>query len=159
MIGHSVLPACWHSIGRRACPERSRRDGAEKRFEVAKQDLRVAPLYVHSDARIESLLLLNLLALLAYSLLERQVRGHGLVLTTRRIIEHLDTLAVIETHCWDGSVLDRLTPLTEEQTELLAALEQVLAEVVLPHWLPALPATAEPVVRSWLPPPRRPAVA
>jgi hypothetical protein len=131
------------------------KDAAEKRFEVAKQDLRVAPLYVHSDARIESLLLLNMLALLAYSLLERQVRGHGLALTTRRIIEHLETLSVIETHCWDGSVLHRLTPQNEEQRELLAALEQVLAELVLPHWLPALPAAAEPVVRSWLPPPRR----
>jgi transposase len=38
----------------------------------------VRPLYVHSDERIEALLLINLLALLVYALLERELRQHGL---------------------------------------------------------------------------------
>ena len=112
----------------------------EKGFEVAKQDLRVRPLYVHSDERIEALLLINLLALLVYSVLERQVRSKGLALTTRRLIEQLESLAVIETHCWDGSVLSRLTPVSAEQAEVLKILSEIIAEIVVPR----LPDTLRP---------------
>lgn len=115
------------------------KDGLEKRFQVFKQDLRVRPLYVHSDERIQGLLLVNLLALLTYSLLERQVHQHGLTLTTRRIIERLEALTVIETHCWDGSVLARLTPLDAAQAQLWATLAEILAELLVERFLPALP--------------------
>jgi transposase len=132
------------------------KDGLEKRFEVAKQDLQVRPLYVHSDARIQAMLLLNMLALLAYSLLERQARRRGLVLTTRRIIEQLETLTIIETHCWDGSRMCRLTPVTDEQAELLAALAQLLASVLSPHGRPALPGATAPTPSPYQPPPGPP---
>jgi transposase len=112
------------------------KDGLEKRLEVSKQDLRVRPIYVHSDERIEALLLINMLALLVYSLLERQVRHKGLALTTRRLIEQLENLSVIETHCWDGSVAYRLTPVNAEQAELLVILSEIIAEIVIPR-LPA----------------------
>jgi transposase len=102
------------------------KDGVEKRFTVCKQDLRVSPIYLHQDQRIEAMLLLNMLALLTYSILERQLRQHGLQLTTRRLIQQLETLCVIETHCWDGSVLVRLTPLPPEQAQLVERLEAVL---------------------------------
>ena len=135
------------------------KDGLEKRFTVAKQDLRVSPLYVHSDERIQAMLLLNMLALLVYGLLERQVRAQGLHLTTRRIIEQLENLAVIETHCWDGSVLYRLTPVSEEQAQLLAVLSVVVGELVrnMPRGLPALaPRVApEPMEGGWLSPPHQ----
>jgi len=108
----------------------------EKRFEVTKQDLRVRPLYVHSDERIEALLLINMLALLVYSVLERQVRRKGLALTTRRLIEQLENLSLIETHCWDGSVVYRLTPVNAEQAELLRILSEIIGEIVVPR-LPA----------------------
>ncbi len=135
------------------------KDGQEKGFEVAKQDLRVRPLYVHSDERIEALLLINLLALLVYSLLERQVRSQGLVLTTRRLIEQLESLAVIETHCWDGSVLCRLTPVNAEQAELLRVLSDIIAEIVVPR-LPASPwASPMPPSGALSPPVVRVAVA
>lgn len=109
------------------------KDGLEKRFEVTKQDLRVRPLYVHSDERIEALLLINMLALLVYSLLEREVHSKGLALTTRRLIEQLENLAVIETHCWDGSVAYRLTPVNDEQAELLRVLSEIIAEIMILH--------------------------
>jgi transposase len=112
------------------------KDGLEKRFEVTKQDLRVRPLYVHSDERIEALLLINMLALLVYSVLERQVRRKGLALTTRRLIEQLENLSLIETHCWDGSVVYRLTPVNAEQAELLRILSEIIGEIVVPR-LPA----------------------
>ena len=122
------------------------KDGLEKRFTVTKHDLKVSPLYVHSDERIQAMLLLNMLALLVYSLLERQVRRQGLALTTRRIIEQLENVAVIETHCWDGSVLYRVTPMNSTQLRLLTILARVVAEVRWPcgqRLLPLAPATLE----------------
>jgi transposase len=109
------------------------KDGVEKRFTVSKSDLKVSPVYLHKDERIEAMLLINMLALLAYSLLERQARQNGLQMTTRRIIQKLDSLDVIETQCWDGSRLCRLVPVDEEQALLLATLQQVLAKLVIPR--------------------------
>ena len=80
------------------------KDGVEKDFRIAKSDLKVSPIYLHKDDRIAGMLLINMLALLTYSLLERQTRQHGWQMTTRRIIATLDSLDVIETWCWDGSV-------------------------------------------------------
>lgn len=102
------------------------KDGVEKRFRVTKSDLQVSPMFVHLDSRLEGLLLVNMIALLAYSLLERQMRQSGLNLTTRRLIEKLDNLHLIETYYLDGSCGRRLTPLAPEQLLLW----QTLAEVV-----------------------------
>lgn len=102
------------------------KDGVEKRFTVSKKDLKVSPIYLHKDDRIKAMLLVNMIALLAYSILERQMRQHGLQMTTRRLIEQLETLCIIETHCWDGSVLMRLTPLTPEQKQLLGVIDAIL---------------------------------
>jgi transposase len=109
------------------------KDGLEKRFTVAKSDLKVSPLYLHKDERIEAMLLLNMLALLAYSLLERQAHQNGLQITTRQIIRKLENLDVIETCCWDGSRLYRLVLVDAEQTALLHALRQILADLHIPR--------------------------
>jgi transposase len=111
------------------------KDGVEKCFKISKSDLKVSPIYLHKDKRIEGMLLINMLALLAYSLLERQVRQNGLHMTTRRIIQKLETLDVIETWCWDGSCLYRLTPVDEEQAALLVALAHILTDLRQPRWL------------------------
>jgi len=104
----------------------------------------VRPIYVHSDERIEAMLLINMLALLVYSLLEREMRQHGLPLTTRRLIERLEDLTVIETQCWDGSVLQRLTPVSQEQQQLITFLSQLVAALRLPRRQPALASRTEP---------------
>jgi transposase len=125
------------------------KDGVEKCFCVSKQVLKVRPIYVHSDARIEAVLLLNMLALLVYRVLERELHRKGLSLTTRRLIEHLESLTVIETHCWDGSVVYRLTPVSEEQRRLLVGLSAIVTELRLPPVRPALagrPGQPTPVV-------------
>jgi len=102
------------------------KDGVEKRFTVTKQDLKVSPIYLHKDDRIKAMLLINMLALLTYSILERQMRQHGLQMTTRRLIEQLGELSIIETHCWDGSVTMRPTPITPEQMQLGRMMETIL---------------------------------
>ena len=110
------------------------KDGVEKRFKVSKSDLKVSPIYLHKDERIEGMLLINMLALLTYSLVERQVRQNGLQMTTRRVIERLESLDLIETLCWDGSRLYRVVPVDKEQALLLEILAHVLAELRRPRW-------------------------
>lgn len=117
-----------------------RKDGVEKRFRVTKSDLQVSPIYVHLDHRIEGMLLVNMIALLAYSLLERQMRLSGLNLTSRCLIEKLDNLHLIETYYLDGSYQPRLTPIEPEQRFLLKSLAQVLTDLNLTKsTLPVLP--------------------
>jgi transposase len=128
------------------------KDGVEKRIQVSKQNLKVSPVYLHKDKRIEAMLLINMLALLAYSLLERQARQNGLQMTTRHIIAKLQSLDVVDTLCWDGSHLIRLVPIDEEQDAILQVLVQVLAELRLPRWPhPLLPAGQDRLLA--LPPP------
>lgn len=53
-------------------------------------DTRIAQPTVRAnngDERIQAMLLINMVAILVYTLLERQVRRQGLPLTTRRILE------------------------------------------------------------------------
>ncbi|MEA3457587.1 MAG: IS1634 family transposase [Candidatus Thermoplasmatota archaeon] len=110
------------------------KDGGEKRFFISKNDLAVTPIYLHKDKRIASMMMLNMIALLAYSLLERQMREQGLNLTTRKLLERLRNLTVIETHYLDDSVTRHLTPLTPEIQTILPlvaeALETLMEDVV-----------------------------
>jgi transposase len=118
------------------------KDGVEKDFRICKSQLKVSPLFLHKDERIQAMLLLNMLALLAYTLLERQARQAGLALTTRRIIESLDSLSVIETQAVDGSVCYRLTPLSRQQAELIEGLRFIFPVEPEPLGLPAGPSSA-----------------
>jgi len=134
------------------------KDSVEKRICVTKNHLNVSPVYVHKDKRIEAMLLVNMLALLAYSTLERQVRQGGLQMTTRRIIKKLESLDVIETHCLDGSRLFRPVPVDEEQVRLLDILAQALVvSQQSPARYPLLPVSNS---LPWaLPPPTRKRIA
>ena len=74
--------------------------------------------------------MLNMLALLAYSLLERQLRQQGLQLTTRQLIKRLQHLSLIETHCHDGSCLRRLTPVDPAISLILQLVAVALDDLV-----------------------------
>ena len=95
------------------------KDGLDKRFQVSKQVLRVRPIYLHKDERIEAMLLVNMIALLVYSLAERRCRRGGLEMTGREMLYEFAPLYAIETHCWDSSILCRCMPLTPRQQEIL----------------------------------------
>ena len=110
------------------------KDAVEKRFRVFKQDLRVRPLFVHSDERLRALLLVNLIALLAYSLLKRQAQQQGVCLTARRLLECLSTIHVVEVEAWDGSRTRRVSEISPEQRRVLTVL---LRGVCGPAALPA----------------------
>lgn len=77
------------------------------------------PIYLHKDERIEAMLLVNMIALLVYSLAERRCRRGGVQITGRQMLYEFAPLHVIETHCWDGSVLYRCMPLTPQQQDIL----------------------------------------
>ena len=106
------------------------KDGVEKCFRISKDDLHVSPLFLHKDKRIASMLFINMVALLAYTLLQRQIRQQGLQMTTRRLIQRLDQLTLIETHCWDGSRLHRLTPIEPELVAILQLVAVALDEMM-----------------------------
>ena len=110
------------------------KDGVEKCFHISKADLHVSPLFLHKDKRIASMLFINMVALLAYTLLQRQVQQQGLQMTTRRLIQRLDRLTLIETRCWDGSRLHRLTPIDPDLAAILqlvaAALDDMMQVIV-----------------------------
>lgn len=129
------------------------KDASEKSFTVCKQDLCVSPLYLHTDERIETMLLMHMLALLTYNVLERQARRHGLALTTRRIITALESLTIIETHCWDGSVLVRLAPMKGEQARLLQVLAEIVDEMRWSRLRPTLPPVLQGVFQGLSPGP------
>jgi transposase len=95
------------------------KDGLDKRFQVSKQVLRVRPIYLHKDERIEAMLLVNMIALLVYSLAERRCRRGGLEMTGREMLYEFAPLHAVETHCWDSSILYRCMPLTPRQWEIL----------------------------------------
>jgi transposase len=119
------------------------KDGVEKCFRICKSDLEVSPLFLHKDKRIASMLFINMVALLAYTLLQRQIQQQGLPMTTRRLIQRLDQLTLIETRCYDGSRLHRLTPIEPELVAILqqvaVALDELMRVIVRPdHYRPTL---------------------
>jgi hypothetical protein len=130
------------------------KDGVEKRFHICKSDLQVSPVYLHQDQRIAAMLMLNMLALLAYTLLERQTRQQGLQLTTRQLINRLQNLTLIETHCLDGSCLRRLTPFDPDLIPII----QLVALALHDFWqatptpkLRLLPTATSPTPIFYLP--------
>ncbi len=50
------------------------KDGVETCFHICKDDLAISPLYLHQDKRIASMIFVNMVALLAYNLLQRQIQ-------------------------------------------------------------------------------------
>jgi transposase len=127
------------------------KDVLEKRFEVCKQDLKVRPLYVHSDERIQAMLLVNLIALLAYSLLERQAKQHGLCLTTQCILQQLASLQLEAIEAWDGSRIGSWQETTPGQVVLLHTLLQALEEKPRSP-LPSGPLRCHLLPPAWLAP-------
>jgi transposase len=105
-----------------------KKDAVEKRFNACKQVLKVRPLFVHSDERIQAMLLVNMLALLVYSLLERQAEQHGLCLTAHQMIERISTLQVQLIEAWDNSRSWSWIEATDGQVLLLTAILQMLDE-------------------------------
>lgn len=106
------------------------KDGVETCFHICKSDLKVSPLFLHKDTRIAAMIFINMLALLVYNLLQRQVRQLGLQTTTRHIISQLEPLVLIHTTCVDGSSSRRLVDVDPELLCLLSFVASSIHQMV-----------------------------
>jgi len=97
-------------------------DRVEKRFRAIKGPLRVHPLFVHLDQRIEGLVWISLLALLVRALLEHQARQHGLTATAERLYQRLAAVQAVDITWADGQSERRTTELQPDQAALLRTL-------------------------------------
>lgn len=104
-------------------------DGVEKRFRTTKGPLQLHPLYVRSDARIEGLVLITMLALLVRALLERQCRQHHLAQTADQLLATFAELQIVELVWADGSVGRRTAEVTPAQAQILQTLGWEAPEV------------------------------
>lgn len=98
-------------------------DGVEKTHRALKGPLRIRPIYLHSDQRIESLVFIILLALLIRALLQVRCRRAGLSCSTDQVLAGFDPLAATELTFVDGSRLCQLGHLSAFQRQVLAALQ------------------------------------
>jgi transposase len=101
-------------------------DRIEKHIRNFKGPVRVRPIFLHNQERIESLVFICMLALLVFSILEMQAKQNGIVMTGERILKQFQTMTVVYTIFKDGSCWKQVAPLTQFQNDFI----QVLG---LPH--------------------------
>jgi transposase len=94
-------------------------DGVEKRNGDLKGPLRVRPLYLQSDQRIEGLVFISLLALLVRALLELRCRRADLDYTADRVLRAFEPLYASDQIFVDGSRLTQLGEITPFQQRVL----------------------------------------
>jgi len=95
----------------------------EQRIKDMKSHLRLRPIFVHTEERIHGLVLVNVLALLVYSLLEVALRRMGRDETARKILRHFQGATFAHATGPDGSVLVfEVVPPKPEESQLLAGI-------------------------------------
>ena len=114
------------------------KDKAEKAFRTLKSPIRMRPVFLHKDERIEALMFINMLALLTYSILEMKCRRSGLKVTGEAVLKRFAYLSAIYTTFEDGSVQLRVEELNAFQQNVVRALEQ--------SWWPSSPGCSWPTL-------------
>jgi transposase len=99
-----------------------RQDRIEKRIGTIKGPIQVRPTFLHRQERIESLVFICMLSLLAFSILEMLAKRVGISMTGEGILKQFQTTTVVYTLFKDGSSWKQLTPLTQFQSEFIQAL-------------------------------------
>jgi transposase len=98
-------------------------DRVEKQFRAVKGPLRLHPLFVRSDARIEGLVLVTLLAVVVRAILSRLCRQHGLTLPVDRVLAAFASLQAVDLTWANGREERWAAPLTAEQAQVLQTLD------------------------------------
>jgi hypothetical protein len=98
-------------------------DKVEKVYRTTKGPLRVRPVFLRTDERIEGLVLFTMLALLVRSILALQCRRAGLSFTADRVLAEFASLDAIDSTFCDGSQRRVIGDLSAEQEQILAALQ------------------------------------
>jgi len=97
-------------------------DAVEKSNAHLKGPLRVRPVYLHNDQRIEGLMFVTLLALLVCALLELRCRRAGLPYSANRVLQAFASLHATDQTFVDDSQSSRLGRLTDFQLRVLETL-------------------------------------
>jgi transposase len=97
-------------------------DDAEKQFRTMKGPLAVRPTFLHNDQRIEGLVFVTLVALLARALLVVQCQQANLNISADRLFAEFASCSVIELTLTDGSLVRQVASPTEFQAEVIALL-------------------------------------
>ena len=97
-------------------------DKVEKANRTLKGPLRVRPVFLRTDRRIEGLVLFTMLALLVRAILALQCRRADLSFTTDQVLAEFANLMAIDVSFDDGSRRRVATDLTATQAQILAAL-------------------------------------
>jgi len=99
-----------------------RQDRIEKRIWTIKDPIQVRPMFLHKQERIESLVFICMLALLAFSILEMLAKRADISMTGERILKQFQTSTVVYTIFKDGSCWKQVAPLTQFQSEFIQTL-------------------------------------
>jgi transposase len=94
----------------------------ERRIKVVKGPLRVRPVFLHKQERIEGLVFVAMLALLVYTILELMCRRAGQWITARQVLEKFELLGAVYLQFGDGSVLKLPSALNAFQRQLIELL-------------------------------------
>jgi transposase len=94
----------------------------ERRIKVVKGPVRVRPLFLHKQERVEGLVFVAMLALLVYTILEMLCRKAGQWITARQVLEKFELLGAVYLQFGDGSVLKLPSALNAFQGQLIELL-------------------------------------
>jgi hypothetical protein len=108
-----------------------RQEVVERRFKVVKGPVRIRPMFLHKQERIEGLVFVAMVALLVYTILEMLCRRAGEPITARQVLEKFERLGAIYLQFSDGSVLKLPSELTPFQGQLIELLRFPHPEVYL----------------------------
>lgn len=97
-------------------------DRIEKRIEAIKGPIRIRPMFLHKQERIEALVFICMVALMVYSILEYLLRHVDLEATGRHVLEQFASLSAIYSYFGDGSLLKQAAPPTAFQRTVLKRL-------------------------------------
>jgi len=98
----------------------------ENRIKNCKQDLKIRPIFLHSDNRIQSLIFVNVISLMVYSILEVLVRRAGFDITTRTLFQIFEMLSSVHIRVSENEWLIRITTLTP-------LMKEIIEKTSLPH--------------------------
>jgi transposase len=94
----------------------------ERRIKTVKGPVRIRPMFLHRQERIEGLIFVAMLALLVYTILEMLCRKAGQWITARQVLEKFELLGAVYLQFSDGSVLKLPSALSAFQGQLIELL-------------------------------------
>lgn len=98
------------------------RDKSEKAFSITKGPLKIRPVYLQKDTRIESLVFFIMCALLVYSILRMMIKDTKLEYSITNVMRIFEGLTALYTEFNDGSIYIKCSDLRYTQVYILQQL-------------------------------------